>query len=97
LGPVLSQGAGCLTKPARAGIAVQILLAPDHESGCRNVFEGTWRWITGYRTAIRLDLEQDFSSKNRDKKMTTTDRVRLSMLFAFFMIYPESSHFIVLI
>jgi hypothetical protein len=24
LGPVLSQGAGCMTKPARAGIAVQI-------------------------------------------------------------------------
>jgi hypothetical protein len=51
-----------MTKPARAGIAVQFFLALDHESGCRNLFEGTWRRITGYRTAIRLDLRQDASS-----------------------------------
>jgi hypothetical protein len=51
-----------LPKLGSAGIAVQILLALDHESGCRNVFEGTWRCITGYRLAIRLDLEQDASS-----------------------------------
>jgi hypothetical protein len=44
---VLSQGEVCMTKLASAGIAVQFLLALDHESGCRNVFEGTWRCITG--------------------------------------------------
>jgi hypothetical protein len=48
LGPVLSQGAGCVSKTSSAGIAVQIVLALDHESGCRKVFEGTWRRITGY-------------------------------------------------
>jgi hypothetical protein len=46
LGPVLSQGAECLTKTSCAGIAVQVLLALDHESGCRDVLEGTWRRIT---------------------------------------------------
>jgi hypothetical protein len=69
LGPVLSQGAGCMTKPARAGIAVQFLLALDHESGCRNIFEGTLRRFTAYRTAIRLDLTAGcFSAKTVTKK-----------------------------
>jgi hypothetical protein len=34
-------------------------LALDHESGCRDVFEGTWRRITGYEAAIKLYLWQD--------------------------------------
>jgi hypothetical protein len=64
LGPVLSQGAGYLPKTSSAGIAVQFQLALDHESGCRDLVEGTWRCITGYRTAIRLNLRQDaFSQK----------------------------------
>jgi hypothetical protein len=56
---LLSQGAGLRMKTSCAGIAVQFLLTLDHESGCRNVFEGTLRCITGYRTAIKLDLRQD--------------------------------------
>jgi hypothetical protein len=59
LGPVLSQRAGCLTKLGCAGIAVQVLLTLDHEPGCRKVFEGTWRRITGYRIAIKLYLKQN--------------------------------------
>jgi hypothetical protein len=57
----LSQGAECMAKTSCAGIAVQILLAPDHESRCRNVFEGTWSSFTAYRTAIKLYLEQNAS------------------------------------
>jgi hypothetical protein len=37
----LSQDAGCFSKTSCAGIAVQFFLALDHESGCRNVLEGT--------------------------------------------------------
>jgi hypothetical protein len=59
----LSQGAGCMTKTSSAGIAVQVLLALDHESGCRDLFEGTSRRITAYRTAIRLDFEQNALSQ----------------------------------
>jgi hypothetical protein len=59
----LSQGAGYVSKTSSARIAVQFLLALDHESGCRNVFEGTLRRITAYRTAIKLYFEQDASSQ----------------------------------
>jgi hypothetical protein len=62
LGPVLNQGAGCMSKFGSAGIAVQFWFTLDHESGCRNVYEGTLRRITGYRIAIRLYLEQNASS-----------------------------------
>jgi hypothetical protein len=48
-----------MTKLGSAGIAVQILLALDHESGCRNLFEGTLRRFTAYRIAIKLYLWQN--------------------------------------
>jgi hypothetical protein len=35
------------------------LLTLDHESGCRNMFEGTLRRFTAYRIAIRLYLWQN--------------------------------------
>jgi hypothetical protein len=60
-------------------------LALNHELGCRKLIEGTWRRIPGYRTAIKLDLRQNFSSKNRDKKMTTTDRVSCWDMFIYFV------------
>jgi hypothetical protein len=40
-----------------------ILIGLDHESGCRDVFEGTWRCFTAYRMAIKLYLRQNASSQ----------------------------------
>jgi hypothetical protein len=58
LGPVLSQDVGLGSKTSCAGIAVEVLLALDHESGCMDLLKAP-----GAESGLTEKLEQNASSQ----------------------------------